>query len=388
MTITSRTSAIRAHQQDTGVLDARFTVRHRHGPAITAHLSLDAGQTLILFGPSGGGKTTILRALAGLHTPDNGSITCAGTPWYDTAASINVPVQERRVGYLFQDYALFPHLSVAANITYGMRRATRTHRATKLAELLDLLDLHAVADRKPGQISGGQAQRVALARALAPGPRLLLLDEPLSALDIPTRAAIRTDLRALLREIAIPTVIVTHERAEAYALGDQMTLVIAGATTQTGPVADLMDHPATLAAARALGFDNLLPATTTTPGRYKLADGQHLHLPTAPTQAAPTQPGPARIGAAQTGADVVIAARAEHLTLHEASARPDPLADGHTLTGTAVGTVDEGPHTRTRLCLLDGTTLTALTPQRDRPPHPGQTVAITLDPTRTTVLPP
>lgn len=384
MTLTRGPEAIPAHQQRAGVLDARFMVRYQHGPTITAHLSLDAGQTLILFGPSGGGKTTILRALAGLHTPDSGSIACAGTPWYDAATSTNVSVQERRVGYLFQDYALFPHLSVAANITYGMRRATSTHRATRLTELLDLLDLHAVADRRPAQISGGQAQRVALARALAPGPHLLLLDEPLSALDIPTRAAIRSDLRALLREIGIPTVIVTHERAEAYALGDRMTLVIAGATTRIGPVAEVMDHPTTLAAARTLGFDNLLPATITAPGRYEIADGQRLHLPVAAEQTAPEQPGPAR-----TGARVVIAARAEHLTLHEVSAGLCPPADGHTLTATVVETVPEGPHFRARLHLPDGATLTALTPLRDSPPpNLGQRVAITFDPGRTIILSP
>ncbi|MFD5140589.1 ABC transporter ATP-binding protein [Streptomyces sp. NPDC058378] len=371
MTLTSDTRTVLGTGGEVSALQAHFTARHRRGPAITADLTVGTGETMVLFGPSGGGKTTILRALAGLHTPETGRITCAAHTWYDAASRTNLPVQRRRVGYLFQDYALFPHLTVGANITYGMRRSRRDHRAKKLADLVDLLDLTGLTDRKAGQVSGGQAQRVALARALATDPHLLLLDEPLSALDTPTRAAIRSDLRTLLRDIGIPAVIVTHERAEAYALGDRMTLVVQGATIQSGPVAQVMDTPASAAAARALGFDNLLPATTTAPGSYELADGQRLHLPA-------TQQGPV----------VVIAVRAEHLVLQPGETRPDTATAGRTLAATVTESVHEGPLTRTRVRLPDGTTLTTLTPARDHnPPHPGQSVTLTPDPTHTAVLP-
>ncbi|MDB1089956.1 ABC transporter ATP-binding protein [Streptomyces sp. ACA25] len=371
MTLTrkERTGTTRDGQHP--ALRARFTARHRRGPVITADLTLAARETLILFGPSGGGKTTILRALAGLHTPESGRITCAGTTWYDATTRTDLPVQRRKAGYLFQDHALFPHLTVAANITYGMRRSSRDHRAERLAELVGLLDLHGLADRKAGQVSGGQAQRVALARALATDPHLLLLDEPLSALDSPTRAAIRSDLRALLREVGIPAVIVTHERAEAFALGDRMALVIDGATTRCGSVAEVMDNPTSVAAAHALGFDNLLPATPTVPGVYELTCGLRLRLP-----------------AVREARRVVVAARAEDLLLQSRESRPDTAADGRTLTGTVTETVPEGPLTRTRVRLPDGTTLTALTPARDHtPPHPGQSATLSLDPARAVVLP-
>ncbi|MDG5801235.1 ABC transporter ATP-binding protein [Streptomyces ossamyceticus] len=371
MTLTSDTTADTGPREEDLTLRAHFTARHKRGPAITADLTVAEGETLILFGPSGGGKTTILRALAGLHTPESGRITCAGRTWYDSTRRTDVPVQKRGVGYLFQDYALFPHLTVAANITYGMRRARRDHKAKKLAELLDLLDLHGLADRKAGQVSGGQAQRVALARALATDPHLLLLDEPLSALDTPTRASIRSDLRALLRRVGIPAVIVTHERAEAYALGDRMALVLNGTTAQCGPVAEVMDTPVSAAAARALGYDNLLPATRTAPGRYRLADGQHLHLP-----------------AAQAGPQAVIAVRGEDLVLQSRETGAGTSADGRTFAGTVTETVPEGPLTRIRLRLSDETTLTCLIPARDHtPPQLGQAVTVAYDPTRTIALP-
>ncbi|MCE7080420.1 ABC transporter ATP-binding protein [Streptomyces sp. ST2-7A] len=364
-------------------LSARFTTRHRGGPAVTARLEVAPGRTTVLFGPSGGGKTTILRTLAGLLTPDHGRITCAGTTWYDSVGRVLVPTRHRRVGHLFQDYALFPHLTVTGNILYGLRRASRSHRAARLAELTGLLGLTDLLDRRPAQLSGGQAQRVALARALAPEPRLLLLDEPLSALDTPTRTAIRADLRALLRTLAIPTVVVTHERAEAYALGDDLTLVVDGATPQSGTVEHVMDHPVSPAVARALGYENLLPATTIRPGVHRPVGGGCLRVPS------PTAPG--------TG--VLLAVRAEHVALGEpgtgdgpfSAPAPDDTAPDDRVPGAVLGTVldttPEGPLHRTRLRLPDGTVLTALTPVRDRPPPPpGRFVTAVPDPDRVAVL--
>src|ERR1022692_4134901 len=162
-------------------------------PEIVAALRLPLGthSVTVLFGPSGAGKTTVLRLIAGLDTPDAGSIRCGDEVWYDGARGMHMPPQLRHVGYLSQDYAIFPHLTVSNNVAYGARGAA-------VQDLLARFDLSDMADRYPRQLSGGQLQRVALARALAAEPRLLLLDEPLSALDAPTRLRMRADLRQLL----------------------------------------------------------------------------------------------------------------------------------------------------------------------------------------------
>ena len=206
-------------------LDGPFVIdvrkRHAGGPEILAALSLPSAKNAakhsvtVLFGPSGAGKTTVLRMIAGLETPDAGSIRCGDEIWYDAARGIHLSPQQRRVGYLPQDYAVFPHLTVLGNVSYGApgRDATAVH------DLLKRFDLHELADRYPRQLSGGQLQRVALARALAAQPRLLLLDEPLSALDEPTRLRMRGDLRQLLEGVQMPAIVVTHDRNEALALG-------------------------------------------------------------------------------------------------------------------------------------------------------------------------
>jgi molybdate transport system ATP-binding protein len=216
-------------------------------------IPLDRAAVTVLFGPSGSGKTTLLRMLAGLERPDAGSIVFRERAWFDAARAIHLPPQQRRAGFLFQDYALFPHLTVAENIAYAASRET-AHK------LLDTLGLAELAARKPRAISGGQQQRVALARALAAGPALLLLDEPLSALDAPTRSRTRYELRRMLLGGGVPSIVVTHDRMEAVALGDWMAVMVDGRIRQTGPVQEVFRRPADLQVAESVGVENVLPA--------------------------------------------------------------------------------------------------------------------------------
>jgi molybdate transport system ATP-binding protein len=222
-------------------------------PALRARLAipLDAGPITVLFGESGGGKTTLLRCLAGLDRPDEGTIRFRGELWDGLSP------QERRIGFLFQEHALFPHLSVARNIGHGLRGPDRERKTREVAKLVRVDTL---LDRRPSQLSGGQRQRVALARALAPSPRLLLLDEPLSALDAPARAELQIELRRVLEQQKIPAIVVTHDRVEALALGDRLAVLTAGEVRQFGPVAEVFASPADAAVARVVGTENVLPA--------------------------------------------------------------------------------------------------------------------------------
>jgi molybdate transport system ATP-binding protein len=235
--------------------------RHRGGPTIRAALDeeLPPGQVLVLFGPSGSGKTTVLRCLAGLDRPDTGFVRFDGVTWSDGAARTFVPPQRRGVGLLFQDHALFPHLSVEANVGYGLHGAPATERRKRVLEMARLLGIEDLLPRCPGQLSGGQRQRVALARAVAVRPRLLLLDEPLSALDAPTREELRGELRALLQRLGVPSVVVTHDRTEALALGDRLAVLAEGSIRQVGPVHEVFNQPADVVVARVVGTENVTP---------------------------------------------------------------------------------------------------------------------------------
>ncbi|MCX8104096.1 MAG: molybdenum ABC transporter ATP-binding protein [Candidatus Bipolaricaulota bacterium] len=223
-------------------------------------LSLKDPAVLVLFGPSGSGKTTLLRCVAGLERPDEGKILYGDEAWFDAERKIFSPPQQRRVGYLFQEYALFPHLTVEENIAYGLSSLPWREQHERVAEMTELLQLEALRHQRPTKLSGGERQRVALARALAPRPKLLLLDEPLSALDAPTRERLRGELRHLLKRLSIPTIVVTHDRTEALALGDQMAVLIRGQMRQVGPVPEVFSRPADVTVAEAVGMENVLPA--------------------------------------------------------------------------------------------------------------------------------
>ncbi len=236
-----------------GELICRCRKRFATGFTVDAdcRIPLDEAPVTALFGPSGAGKTTLLRMIAGLERPDSGKIAFRGEEWFGARS---LPPQQRRAGFLFQEYALFPHLTAEANIGFGARTAERAEHFITAFHLGDL------RGQFPGQLSGGQQQRVALARALAANPALLLLDEPLSALDAPLRSRTRQDLRRMLLESGIPSLVVTHDRAEAIALGDWIAVMIDGAIRQAGPVREVFRRPSDQYVAEALGVENILDA--------------------------------------------------------------------------------------------------------------------------------
>ncbi|CAI4031563.1 Molybdate/tungstate import ATP-binding protein WtpC [Nitrospira tepida] len=222
-------------------------------------IPLHPPSVVILFGPSGSGKTTLLRCLAGLERPDDGTIQFDGERWLDLREGIVRSPQARALGYMSQDYALFPHCTVAGNLAFGLRALSRAERRQRIGETLRLLHIEDLADRRPAQLSGGQQQRVALARAIVRRPRLLLLDEPLSALDAPTRARLCGELRGLLKRLAIPAVVVTHDWAEALSLGDTMVVMNHGRVVQSGTPQEVFTRPLDAEVARVVGVDTVLP---------------------------------------------------------------------------------------------------------------------------------
>ena len=236
--------------------------KRRGGFALDVAVEAPAGGTLVVVGESGAGKTTLLRLLAGLDRPDAGRVAVGERVYFDAAAGIEAPAWEREVGYVAQDYALFPHLTVRENVAFGLRaRGVPRHDARARADAaLDRLGVADLALRRPAELSGGQQQRVALARAAVTEPRLLLLDEPLSALDLGTRQVVRGELRALLSELSAATVFVTHSPLDATVFGDSIAVIENGRLTQVGARDDLLRHPRSAYVATLLGV-NLLQGT-------------------------------------------------------------------------------------------------------------------------------
>ena len=213
-------------------------------------LEVGGGETLALAGPSGAGKSTVLRAVAGLARPRRGRIEVQGETWLDVDGGTDLPPERRAVGFLFQDYALFPHLSVVGNVRYGA--------AAPVEPLLERLGLAPLAHARPGELSGGERQRVALARALARRPKVLLLDEPTAALDPHTRGHVRAELRRELRDLGLPALLVTHDFEEAAALADRVGVLVDGRLVQVGTSAELTAAPADPFVATLTGANLLL----------------------------------------------------------------------------------------------------------------------------------
>jgi molybdate transport system ATP-binding protein len=229
------------------------------GPLIRVGLRcpVEAPSVTVLFGSSGSGKTTTLRCLAGLERPQRGHIRFGDEAWFDPERGVCLSPQQRRIGYLFQEHALFPHLTIAHNIGYGLGGLGSGERRRRIEEIIQLLGLVGLENRHPMQISGGERQRVALARALVCRPRLLLLDEPLSALDVPLREQLRRELRRWLAQLGIPAVLVTHDRSEALSFADYVVIFDKGRVRQSGPIQEVFSKPAELCVARIVGVDTV-----------------------------------------------------------------------------------------------------------------------------------
>ena len=344
--------------------------------AFTLHAEFAAPPGLtVLFGPSGAGKSLALQAIAGLVPLTAGRIALGAQLLADSAKGLSLPPRLRRVGYVPQHYALFPHLTVAENVAYALPaprhpwdRAGKARRAEQVADLLALARLSGFEDRWPRQLSGGQQQRVALARALAAEPAALLLDEPLGALDAPTRAAVQDDLRAAVLASGVPAIVVTHDLAEARALADRLVVLVEGRVAAQGAIADVLATPPSSEAALLLGWRNVFPISAMTPAsaengggdrlRIQLACGQTLEVlgeslpvPSACDSSFDSSFPPRREGR-QGGWDWAVALHADRLEILSAADAPQVCAAGH-LTGTLRAVSDGGAYRTVRVA-LDG----------------------------------
>lgn len=276
-------------------------VSKRFGSVIAVNqvdLAVARGELLALLGPSGCGKTTALRLIAGFEHPDSGRI------WLGDGDVTSTPPHRRRVGMVFQSYALFPHLTVRENIAFGlaMAKAPRGEIDARVREMLALIRLSGAADRYPHQLSGGQQQRVALARALAPRPQVLLLDEPLSALDARIRAELRAEIRAIQQQLGITTIYVTHDQEEALALADRVAVMNAGQIEQIGTPSEIYHQPRTAFVASFVGALNVLLGVVSSRDTI-LVEGCPIRV--------------ARLPAVPVGQPMKIGVRPERILLHE-----------------------------------------------------------------------
>jgi molybdate transport system ATP-binding protein len=228
-----------------------------------------AGGVTVLFGPSGAGKTLTLDCIAGFVRPREGRISIAGTVLFDAATGVCLPPRDRHCGYVFQNYALFPHRTLRENLDFAAQRLPRLERHRRISEMISRFRLDEIAGRRPHELSGGQKQRCSIARALLAAPKLLLLDEPARGLDQPLRAELYSVLRQVRAEFATPVLLVTHDLDECFELGDHMLVVHEGRIVQSGAPRHVLDQPASQDVARLLGRYNLLPAEIRTldPGR-------------------------------------------------------------------------------------------------------------------------
>jgi len=221
-------------------------------------LQTSAGVT-VLFGPSGAGKTLTLDCIAGFNKPAEGRIAIDDTVLFDAAAAINFTPQDRRCGYVFQNYALFPHMTLRQNLQFAAERLPRLERHRRVGEIMDRFQLNEVAGRKPHELSGGQKQRTSIARALLAAPRILLLDEPSIGLDIPLKAELYAAIRQVRADFGTPVLLVTHDLNECFELAEHMVVMCNGTIAQSGPPLKILDQPSTAEVAALLGAYNLLP---------------------------------------------------------------------------------------------------------------------------------
>jgi iron(III) transport system ATP-binding protein len=311
-----------------------------------ASFTLETGTFFTLLGPSGCGKTTTLRCIAGLETPDDGIIAVDDRRLFDAKARINVPVEERAVGMVFQSYAIWPHMTVAENVAFpltvakGGKRGSRAEIAAAVRRALAVVDLDGFQERSATRLSGGQQQRVALARAIVHEPGLLLLDEPLSNLDAQLRDDMRGELKRLQSKIGITTVYVTHDQSEALALSDRIAVIDRGRISQIGSPQEIYFRPANPFVARFVGATNLLPgrllATSDGRGQVEVLSGRIIHCvvpqPIAdPAISVSIRPESIRLAPQPSrgeGGDNCLAGRVSGVTFLGATRRVDVVSDG------------------------------------------------------------
>lgn len=318
----------------------------------------DTGITAIL-GPSGSGKTTLLRLLAGLDTAERGQVYHGEQCWFDAAQRCHRPTRQRRLGFVFQDYALFPHLSVAGNIAYGLPRSRQ--RPARVTAWLERLGLQAVARQHPAALSGGQRQRVALARALAPQPEVVLLDEPFAAVDAPLRRELRLVFQEVVAAARIPAILVTHDLEDVRQTADQVGVLIDGQWRRFGPTDSVFAEPGDGACARVLGWPNLLPVSH---WEGDLACGPWGRLRCS--QAAPDP----------TGTTIAIAPH--HL---------QPVTESNGLPVDIVRTIRMPRHYRVLSRLADHHALEFELPLTEPRPQPGEHTRVLIPPEAIEVLP-
>jgi molybdate transport system ATP-binding protein len=282
-------------------------IRQVH-PGLRLDVELDLGRECgVVFGPSGAGKSTLLKLIAGLEPADSGHVRLAGTVLFDASAGINLPLRRRRIGMIFQDDLLFPHLNAEANIRFGLKGWTRSEAERRLAEVITLCGVERLLDRFPAALSGGERQRVGLARALAPRPRLLLCDEPVSALDLASRQSLLEHLRAVPLVESIPVLYVTHSPAEAIELGRRLFLLVEGRIVQQGPPLEILATPAPGTPEKLEGIRNVFAAVVEDhePGSAET----HLQLLGGPTLVVPLldRPPRTRVSVVVRADDVILA---------------------------------------------------------------------------------
>ena len=335
-------------------------IRKSFGPVQVVHdfnMRIEKGEFVSFLGPSGCGKTTVLRMIAGFETPTSGSIMIGGKEQRDLKPN------KRNIGMVFQAYALFPNMSVFDNVAFGLKvaGAPKPEIESRVKEMLALIKLDHLADRYPFQMSGGQQQRVALARAIAPRPRMLLLDEPLSALDAKIRVSLREEIRAIQLELGITTVFVTHDQEEALSISDRIVVMNAGNIDQLGAPHEIYNKPATRFVATFVGHLNTIEASVVDPAAKTISiDGQLATLPNLPTNAAADDA-------------ISLTLRPEVLALNERQ------GNDITLTGTIADVTFLGSVIRLRVSLGSNIiSLDTFNDQRTAPPSRGEPVTISL----------
>ena len=344
------------------------TKRFGETPALDdVSLRIEEGELFALLGPSGSGKTTLLRAIAGFVDPEAGTIRIDGDAMY------SLPVHRRDIGMVFQHYALFPHMSVFDNVAFGLsvRHVAQAEMAERVGAMLELVQLDGYEERRPGQLSGGQQQRVALARALVTRPRVLLLDEPLGALDKRLRRQMQIELRQIQREVGITTVFVTHDQEEALTLADRIAILDAGRIVQSGPPQAVYERPRTVFAADFLGDSNFFTGRARGGGRVLAPWGGELVTSEILVDA---------------GGEVILAVRPEKLLIARVG-EPAPGGANH-LTGTVKSVLYAGSTITYRVACGE-VEVTVLEQNREATPiAQGEPVTVSWRPEHTVVVNP